>query len=82
MGGLHLERPNDEFSLSGEGVLGHANPVCVVPGTDLGAVISGGFTVDVRHCNNRLASSGQRSCIGTLRGGVLWPFLVQESMIE
>ena len=47
MGGLHLERPKMKKFSFWEGVLAHADPVCVVPGTDLGAVISGGFAVDV-----------------------------------
>jgi hypothetical protein len=47
MGGLHLKSPKVRFRRRSWVVLAHADPVCVVPGTDLGAVISGGFAVDV-----------------------------------
>ena len=47
MGGLHLKSPKVRFLRRSWLVLAHADPVCVVPGTDLGAVISGGFAVDV-----------------------------------
>jgi hypothetical protein len=47
MGGLHVASPNCPFRRRSWVVLEHADPICVVSGTDLGAVISGGFAVDV-----------------------------------
>ena len=61
--------------------MAHADPVCVVPGTDLGAVISGGFAVDVpgtrRPCGRELCPP---HAIGVVSGRALFELLLDHAL--